>query len=154
MKGLKTRRNGHLAAVDLQDMVEIFFGVLLGLLIFLGASELWNIGAILNDFMVMVIVAVNFVLLYLLTRFISGTIHKNMIFAESVRHPIERSLIVYAMGFFISFSTVLWLNQEGIFREFVHTGVTGMFPEYLRIAVLANLFATMFAITIDLSIAD
>ncbi len=144
----------HLTVVSFRDIVEILFGVLLGLLIFLGASELWNIGAVLNDFMVIFIVAINLTLLYFLTRLIAGKIHKSSIFLESVRHPLERSAIVYIIGFFVSLSTVFWLNEAGVLESFVTLSATGFFPVYIRIAVLANLFATLFAITIDLTIAD
>ena len=154
MVNFKVINSKHLSAISFRDFVEIIFGVLFGLLIFLGASELWNIGAVLNDFMVVVIVAVNFILLYFLTRFIAGKIRKSAIFLESVKHPLERSAIVYIVGFLISLSTILWLNDTGVLESFVQLSATGFFPTTLRIAVLANLFATLFATTLDLAIAD
>lgn len=149
----KRFRYPHLLTIDLQDTIEIVFGVMFGLLLFLGASELWNIGSVLNDFLVVGMILTNLVLLYFLTRFIAGRMHKGSLFLESVRHPLERSVIVYIIGFFISLSTVLWLKEVGILTSFVSI-TTGFFPQYLRIAVLANLFATLVATTIDLSIAD
>ncbi len=71
-----------------------------------------------------------------------------------MRHPLERFAIVYIIGFFVSLSTIFWLNDVGVLQSFVQLSVAGFFPVYIRIAVLANLFATLFAITIDLAIAD
>ncbi len=154
MPKLKKSSYPHLTAVSFRDLIEILFGVLLGLMIFLGASELWNIGAVLNDFMVILIVAINITVLYFLTRLIAGKIRKSTIFLESVRHPLERSAIVYVIGFFISLSTVFWLKETGVLASFVQLSTAGFFPPYIKIASIANLFATMFAITIDLTVAD
>ncbi|MEM5797708.1 MAG: hypothetical protein QXD72_02195 [Candidatus Aenigmatarchaeota archaeon] len=145
----------HLSAIDFQDFVEIIFGIFFGVMVFLGASELWNIGAILNDVLVVGIVIINFVLLYLLTKFISN-IYKSrgIFFVESVRYPIERSAIVYIVGFFVSLLIIFWMKQMGVLNSFIKLSVAGFLPDYLRIAVFANLFATLFAITIDLLIVD
>ncbi len=144
----------HLSVISFSDIIEMFFGLLFGLLLFLGASELWNIGAALNDILIVAVMLTNITLLYFITKLIAGKIHKSALFLESVRHPIERSLVVYVIGFFVSLSTVFWLKEVGVLDSFVQLSANGFFPDYLRIAVLANLFATLFAITIDLSIAD
>lgn len=154
MVNFKTLNAKHLTAVSFRDIIEILFGVLFGLLIFLGASELWNIGAVMNDFMVVGVVGINIILLYFLTKFIAGKVHRSSLFLESVRHPLERSGIVYIIGFFVSLSTILWLNDTGVLKSFVELSAIGFFPTVLRITVLANLFATLFATTIDLAIAD
>lgn len=94
MKFSKRSRIRHIAVFDFRDILEIIFGVFIGLFFFLGGSELWNIGAILTDHIVVFIVVVNLILLYSITKLLSGKLHKTPILIESVRYPLGRSLLV------------------------------------------------------------
>lgn len=144
----------HVATITIQDLIEIVFGVVLGLLVFLAGSELWNIGAALSDGLAAILVFVNVALLYCLSKFLAGKIKKGSIFMESVRFPLRRAIAVYGIGLLISLGVILWLEETAVLASFVQVSSVGVLPVPIRIAVFANFFATLFAITIDLAIVE
>ncbi len=138
---------------DIDDLVEIVFGVFVGLFFFLGASELWNIGAALTDLAAFVIVVANFVLLYAIMKLITGRT-KGSVLLESVKFPFARSAVVYTVGFAICSVAVVGLDSLGVISNFVVNASTSTIPAVLKIAIVANFLATLIGSTVDLSLVE
>lgn len=139
---------------DFSDLIEIIFGVLIGLSFFLGGSELWNIGAALTDKAIILIIILNFIFLYAITKLITGKLAKSSIFLESVKFPFIRSAVIYVIGFTICLATVTGLNSIGVINRFVAPVPISLVPINIKIAVFANLLATIVGATIDLSVVE
>jgi hypothetical protein len=138
---------------DIDDIVEIIFGSFVGLFFFLGASELWAIGARLTDASVMFIAIVNIGLLYSIMRFITGRT-ASAILLESVDFPLSRTAIVYAVGFSICYLTISGLESLGVLGSFVTSMSTGVVPAVVKISIFANLMTTIIGSTVDLSLSE
>jgi len=138
---------------DIDDIVEIIFGSFVCLFFFLGASELWAIGANLTDAAVAFIAIVNIGLIYSIMRFITGRT-ASAILLESVDFPLSRTAIVYVVGFTICYITISGLDSLGIIGSFVSTMSAGAVPEVVKISIFANLMTTIIGSTVDLSLSE
>ena len=63
-------------------------------------------------------------------------------------------VIVYSIGFAICLATVSSLYSLGMMSRFVVAVSSSVIPPEIKIALFANLFATLFGSTIDLSIVE
>ncbi len=138
---------------DLDDMIEIIFGIFIGLFFFLGGSELWTIAATLSDVLIIFIGSLNIVLVYAIMKYIAGKTSSFVLF-ESVRYPIRRTLITYAIGLFFCFITISTLDSLGILAKYVLNVSIGFIPLTLKISIFANFLSTLTGCTVDLSISQ